>query len=32
MKLLKQFFRYFIFGITLFFLVTTIINNWRSIT
>ncbi|AFZ52469.1 lysylphosphatidylglycerol synthase domain-containing protein [Cyanobacterium aponinum] len=32
MKLLKQFLRYFIFGITLFFLATTIVNNWRSIT
>lgn len=31
MKLLKKFFRYFIFGITFFFLIKTIINNWQNI-
>lgn len=31
MKLLKTFFRYFIFGITLFFLLNTIIDNWQNL-
>ncbi len=31
MKLLKKFFRYFIFGITFFFLIKTIGDNWQKI-
>lgn len=31
MKLLKTFFRYFILGITIFFLANTIINNWQNL-
>lgn len=31
MKLFKDFFRYFIFGITIFFLINTIIINWQEI-